>query len=157
MIALLITSTKIIRTFLPKKVFGDYWIIDIENDEQIINIEEENNKWKIKSNPNYTLIDEQQKEVEELFLENYLLTYVRVNKNNEVYLLYIEPTFDETVKHLELNKTKITIGSSNDNDIIYNNNLISELHATLTFENNHWILTDNNTKLGVFVNDTREK
>lgn len=157
MIALLITSTKIIRTFLPKKIFGDYWIIDIENNEQILNIEEENNNWKIKSNLDYTLIDNNQNQINEIILKEHSLNYVKVNKNNEVYLLYIEPSYDLTTTHLNLDKTKITIGSQISNDIIYDNNLVSDLHATLTLENDKWKLIDNNSKLGVFVNNKREK
>jgi hypothetical protein len=54
-------KNKIVRTRLPKNIYGDYWVSDYDNseDKKIIDIEAENNLWKAKSNLEYQIIDKQ--------------------------------------------------------------------------------------------------
>ena len=88
MVLLLITGNKIIRTILNKNVIGNYWVTGPLNSEQIINIEGISEGWEVKSNPDYTLLDSNQNPKETILLEEYSLYYVKVNKTNEIYLLY---------------------------------------------------------------------
>ena len=158
MIVLLITGNKIIKTMLPKNVYGDYWIVDGDIDNKIINIEEENGHWKIKSNNGYQLIDANQQEIEYLYLQNYDINYVRVNKSNDIYILYSAPIFDKTINYFKLDdKKQITIGSDASSDIVYQHQMVSTNHVKLVYENNHWNLIDLDSKLGVFVNNIRTK
>ncbi|MDD3187344.1 MAG: type VII secretion protein EssC [Bacilli bacterium] len=160
MIVLLITKNKIIRTLLPKKIYGDYWITDhISNTEKkIMNIEEEDSNWKIKSNAEYQIIDNTQKLLDSVYLKEYETYYIKVNKTDDIYLLYCIPTFDEAINYLSLEGiTEIKIGSSKTADIIYKNELMSENHAILNFSNNKWKITDTNSKFGVFLNNLRVK
>jgi len=160
MVVLLIMGSKIIRTRLPKKVYGDYWISDFvkDTDIKIVNIEEENNQWKVKSNNDYQLIDSSKNEKEALYLENYQINFIKVNKTGDIYLLYSAPSTDENIFYLELGEHKqISIGSSDECDIVYKNNMLSERHAILSFENEKWELVDNNTNFGVFINNIRRK
>jgi len=103
MVVLLIMGSKIIRTRLPKKVYGDYWISDFvkDTDIKIVNIEEENNQWKVKSNNDYQLIDSSKNEKEALYLENYQINFIKVNKTGDIYLLYSAPSTDENIFYLD--------------------------------------------------------
>lgn len=160
MIVLLIMKNKIVRTRLPKNIYGDYWISDYDNGEEnkIINIEAENGLWKTKSNSEYQIIDTNQKKAESLYLDNFEIKYLKVLKTNEVYLIYCLPTFDENITYLSLDNIKeINIGNSINSDIRYNHELISENHAKLTLVNDKWKITDLNSRFGVFVNNTRIK
>ena len=158
MTVLLVMGNKIIKTMLPKKIYGDYWITDSNIDDKIINIEEENGRWKVKSNSDYQLIDSNQKQIESMYLENYAINYVRVSKTNDIYLLYSAPIFDETIKYLNISNYKeITIGKNNNCDITYKNSLVSDAHAKIILDNGKWKIVDLNSKLGVFVNSLRIK
>ena len=158
MVLLLITGNKIIRTILNKNVIGNYWLTGPINNEQIINIEGISEGWEVKSNPDYTLLDSNQNPKETILLEEYSLYYVKVNKTNEIYLLYTEPMFDDSIMHLKLEgQTEITIGKNSTNTIIYDNPLISDVQAKIIQKNGKWNITDNNSKFGVFVNDERVK
>ena len=119
MVLLLITGNKIIRTILNKNVIGNYWVTGPLNSEQIINIEGISEGWEVKSNPDYTLLDSNQNPKETILLEEYSLYYVKVNKTNEIYLLYTEPMYDDSIMHLKLEgQTEITIGKNSTNTII---------------------------------------
>ena len=156
MTVLLITGNKIIKTLLPKNINGEYWIT--ENEDKIININEEEGRWKIKSNNEYQLINSNQEEIEDIYLEDYSINYAKVIKNNDIYLIYSVPSFDSSLNYFELkNKTEITIGNNDSCDIVYKQQMISENHAKITYENNSWQITDNNSKLGIFINNERVK
>ena len=48
MIVYIIDKSKLISFVLPQKIYGSYWISDIDDDNQenkIINIQEENGRW----------------------------------------------------------------------------------------------------------------
>lgn len=51
----------------------------------------------------------------------------------------------------------ITIGRTPDNDIQYTNPLVSRLHATLRWDKKEWIIRDQDSTNGVFVNNKRVK
>ena len=129
MIVLLIMGTKIIRTRLPKKVYGDYWISENikDFDNKIINVEEENNKWKVKSNNDYKLLDSSRNEVEYLYLEDYKTYFIKVIKTGDIYLLYSSPSIDNNIAYLDIENIKeINIGKSDNADIVYKNNMLSD-------------------------------
>lgn len=160
MIVLLIMKNKIVRTRLPKNIYGDYWVSDYDNseDKKIIDIEAENNLWKAKSNLEYQIIDKDQKKVDFLNLNAYEINYLKVIKTNEVYLIYCLPTFDENIIYLNSENIKeVNIGNTINSDIKYNQELVSENHAKLSYENNKWKVKDLNSRFGVFVNNVRVK
>jgi len=160
MVVLLIMGTKIIRTRLPKKIYGDYWISENikDSDNKIINVEEENSRWKVKSNNDYKLLDSNRNELEHLYLEDYQMYFIKVVKTSEIYLLYSAPSIDNNIIYLNTENVKeINIGKSDSADIVYKNNMLSDIHATLKLNNGKWKLTDNNTNFGVFVNNIRVK
>jgi len=58
-------------------------------------------------------------------------------------------------KYYVKNNIDISIGRTKDNDIIYDNKYVSSDHAKLSFYENNWVLSDNNSTNGTFVNDER--
>ncbi len=58
-------------------------------------------------------------------------------------------------KNFPLNKPQMTIGRGNTNDIIIPETTVSGHHATLINENGNWIIMDNNSTNGTYVNGTR--
>ena len=69
----LIKKKKISNFFLPTKIAGNYWITDhdyLGNTRNLINVEECNGEWKIKSDFE-TRIMSGEREVESAILKNY--------------------------------------------------------------------------------------
>lgn len=156
MIVYIIDKSKLISFVLPQKIYGSYWISDIDDDNQenkIINIQEENGRWVAYSNKSVSIVNNNQI-INKIILENYNFSLLKL-KNQEGYLiLYASPLNDQTKKNYIVNSnSSITIGSSNDNTICYSNQLTSSHHAKLELKNNTWLIEDLNSQNGVFVNN----
>ena len=79
----LIKKTKIYNFSLPTKIAGNYWITDndyLGNTRNLINVEEYNGEWKIKSDFE-TKIMSGEKEVESAILKDYCLYAVPVSRS----------------------------------------------------------------------------
>lgn len=157
MIVGLIKENVISQTVLPNKIVGNYWVKDIANNEEekIINIESLNGKWCLLSNSKYTIVENNQ-EKEHTYLNDYSFYLLKDKINNKYILLYCSPVCDTTYKKYNINNLNdIIIGNSNDNHIYYSNFGIDKIHARIVFNNNKYILLDNNSRLGVYVNNKR--
>lgn len=157
MIVGLIKENVISQTILPNKIVGNYWIKDIVNNEdrKIINIEALNGKWCLLSNSKYTIV-ENNKEKEHTYLKDYSFCLIKDKMNNKYILLYCSPIYDTTYKKYNINTINdIVIGNNNDNHIYYSNFGIDKIHARIVFNNNKYILLDNNSRLGAYVNNKR--
>ncbi len=156
MIVYIIDKSRLISFTLPQKVYGSYWISDIDDDNQekkIINIQEEDGKWVAYSNKNVSIVDNE-KQINKVNLEPYKFLLLKLKSQDGYLILYTSPLNDTTNKTYQVNSNiTISIGSSNDNIIAYRNNLTSEHHAKLEYKNNTWLLEDLNSQNGVFVNN----
>ena len=156
MIVYVIDKSRLISFTLPQKIYGSYWITDIndENEEKkIINIQEEDGKWVAYSNKSVNIINDNQS-INKIVLEPYNFLLLKL-KNQEGYLvLYTSPVNDSTKKtYLLSNNTTITIGSSKENTIFYRNQLTSKEHVKLEYKNTIWLIEDLNSQNGTFVNN----
>ena len=155
MIVRLIKKNKIYNFVLPTKISGNYWITDndyLGNTRNLINVEEENGKWKIKSDFE-TKIMSGETEVESAFLKEYTLYFLKVNTDNEFVILYCSPTLDKQSFRLRLlSQKEILIGTDNRAQICYNYPLVSRQHARLIYNNGTWVVQDLNSKYGTYVN-----
>lgn len=154
----LIKGNRIKQFRLPNKAVGNYWIKDTEDgvEKDLINIEAVNGKWSLLSNE-YISVIENDEEKKQIYLKNYSF-YVLKNKRSSTYLLlYCCPIYDYTYKKYSLNNiSEITIGNSNNNYIYYNNSGVDKVHAKIVLNNsNKYILIDNDSRLGVYVNNMR--
>ena len=97
MIVRLIKKKKIFNFVLPTKIAGNYWITDndyLGNTRNLINVEEENGQWKIKSDFE-TKIMSGEYEIESAILKDYSLYFLKINTDNEYVILYCSPSIDK--------------------------------------------------------------
>ena len=156
MIVRLIKKTKIYNFTLPTKVAGNYWITDndyLGNVRNLINVEEYNGQWKIKSDFE-TKIMAGDKEVESAILKDYSLFFLKINTDNEYVILYCSPTMDAEIRWLHLKREgELVIGNDTKAHIKYNYPLVSKQHARLIYKNGKWVAQDLNSKYGTYANN----
>ena len=156
MIVRLIKKKKIYNFTLPTKVSGNYWITDndyLGNVRNLINVEEDNGRWKIKSDFE-TKIMSGENEIDSAYLSNYSLYFLKVNTDNEYVILYCSPTVDKEVYRLKIrNQNEILIGNNSEAPINFNYPLVSRQQAKLIYNNGKWIVQDLNSKYGTYVNN----
>ncbi len=155
MIVRLIKKKKIYNFTLPTKIAGNYWITDndyLGNVRNLINVEEDNGKWKIKSDFE-TKIMSGEMEVESAYLKNYSLYFLKINTDNEYVILYCSPTVDKESYRLRLRDQKeLLIGNYGKAPICFNFPLVSREHAKLSYNDGVWVIQDLNSKYGTYVN-----
>ena len=156
MIVRLIKKNKIYNFVLPTKISGNYWITDndyLGNTRNLINVEEDNGKWKIKSDFE-TKIMSGETEIESAILKDYTLYFLKINTDNEYVILYCSPTLDKQSFRLRLlSQKEILIGTDNRAQICYNYPLVSRQHARLIYNNGIWVVQDLGSKYGTYVNN----
>ena len=163
MIVRLIKKRKIYNFVLPTNVNGNYWIVDndnLGNARNLINVEEDKGKWKIKSDFE-TKIMNGQEEISSAYLEDYALYFLKINTDNEYVILYCSPTIDKKILKFRCEDNKeILIGSDSSANISYHHPLVSRQHARLIYKNKKWIIQDLKSKYGTYINnlavDTKE-
>ena len=145
MIIRLIKKTKIYNFSLPTKVVGNYWVTDndrLGNNRNLINVEAEDGKWKIKSDFE-TKIMSASEELEYAYLKENSIYYLKINNENEFVILYCSPSLDEKVSKLQLNRNgDIIIGNDQQCHISYHHPLVSKQHAKLSFSNGKWRISN---------------
>ncbi|MBO5138173.1 MAG: type VII secretion protein EssC [Bacilli bacterium] len=160
MIIRLIKRTKIYNFNLPAKISGNYWITDIDslgNIRNLVNIEEDNGNWLLKSNFE-TKIVVNNKELDSVILREYSLYFLRLNNENDYILLYCSPSIDTSINRLQVQDgTEIIIGNGNNCHINYNYPLVSKNQARLIYKNNTWYIEDLQSKYGTYVNNDLTK
>jgi len=151
----LIKKTKIYNFTLPNKISGNYWITDndyLGNTRNLINVEECDGKWKIKSDFE-TKIMSGDRELESAFLSDYSIYFLKISTENEYVILYCSPTIDPQISKLKIKSGEILIGNNPNAQINYNYPLVSKEHAKLIFSNNVWYIQDLNSQYGTYVNN----
>ena len=161
MLVSLIKRDRIYDLKLPASVYGSYWIIDKDEkhaNRELINVEEDSGKWKIKSNSENKLVDSKGGIIKEAYLTEYNFNYVRIEKEETLAIIYSCPLYDKNSTHLEVkNIHDIYIGSGPDNQIVYSIAAVSAKHALLRIKDGVWTVEDLNSDFGVYVNNKRIK
>ncbi|HWR82491.1 MAG TPA: FHA domain-containing protein [Candidatus Deferrimicrobium sp.] len=62
---------------------------------------------------------------------------------------------DKVIERIVTEKKRLSIGRTNDNDIVLENRAVSRKHATIEFNNNAAVVMDNESLNGTFVNNRR--
>jgi pSer/pThr/pTyr-binding forkhead associated (FHA) protein len=62
---------------------------------------------------------------------------------------------DKVIERIVTEKKRISIGRTNDNDIVLENRAVSRKHATIEFNNNAAVVMDNDSLNGTFVNNRK--
>ena len=156
MIVRLIKKKKIYNFSLPTEIAGNYWITDndsLGNVRNLINVEEYNGEWKIKSDFETKIMSGDQ-EVESAILKDYGLYLLKINTDNEYVILYCSPSCEKEILKLRVqDKKEILIGTDNRAEIYYSFPLVSKQQARLIYNNGIWTIQDLNSKYGTYVNN----
>ncbi len=157
MLILLIKGNKIYKTKIPNKPIGNYWVKDVNQDGEynLINICTSNGNWILNGNDNIVIVDED-KEKKYSYLKYYNFYLLKNKSDNTYILLYCCPLYDTTyTKYTLSNTNNITIGKNQTNYIYFNTSGIDEEHATIINTKDKLVIIDNDSRLGVYVNDKR--
>ena len=152
---ILLEKNYIQKLTLPKIKIGNYSISETGRDgkeKRLITIEGDGKEWKLMSNNYSKIIDPKDmmvtnegiqiaggryRVVDGTILKEYNMYAVKIG--DELCIVYCSPVYEENVKQLEIKQFReITIGKDNSNDIQYNNVLVSDKHAKITYLNGRW-------------------
>lgn len=154
----LIGNKSINKIILPKVVIGNYWITDIEDNEEkkLVNIESQDNKWQIKSSSYARIIDPKSLRIsenglsiqssnfivkEKVILKPDSMYAITIGYSNKIYILYCSDVYDKSLKSYNFVHTtkEISIGSDANLDIVYASPLILKKHARIFISNEKWM------------------
>lgn len=168
MLVTLIGKNKIYKMTLPQIPVGNYWLTDnSEKERKLINIEGINGKWYATSNSGIQIIDktaikiignnievDYTKKTDKVILCEYDKHIIQFGTSKELFILYCFPSCDNNLFHLELkNKNEITVGKLKNNDIVYKNEFVADVHAKLFFNNGQIIIENYDTNFGTIINN----
>lgn len=155
-------------TFNIDDTMSNCWITD-DKKVNLVNVIKKGSKWILKSNNEIKILkDVNVKEnelltninqISELELTNFLCVYIYELETKKVIKLHCLPTYDNTMIQLIIDFTKtkeIIIGNNKNATINCNNKLFSKEQLIITFNNNVYKITNNNTSIYMFVNDILE-
>lgn len=156
MLITLIKNNKLNLYNLPEKINGSHWITDFENGRKInlINIEATDNSWKLISNQEAYVIDNQDVMIPYVTLQDYNFYTIKNNYRNEKYFLYCSPIYDKTFKEIGLDDVR-TVGSKAGNIIRYNLPGIPDIAYKIDKQDNHYYLTLQDKNALVFINQKK--
>lgn len=163
MLVTLIGGQKICSVHLPEKIAGKHWMLDDEkpmNSNRLLAIEadEAGERWIVKADKQLKLYDEKQAEAKRIELKEgklYRLSFG--HETQTVFLLAETFTEDRGVyqKYVATQNVALGIGRERDNHIVISNSYVSARHGMLSYADGTWVLCDNNSTNGTYVNRHR--
>ena len=157
---LLIKNNRLYSYMLPREVKDNFWITDIDgfdNIRNLINVEAKDGKWVLVSNYDTHIIDAN-KSYDSVTLSEYQFYSIKNDNESNIYYLYAIPDIEGTYRSFNIIENgNLSIGSNVTNNIIYNNVLVNDIHASLEYTDGLWKIYDNNSTIGVYVNDKKIK
>lgn len=159
MIVTIISKDGVNSVSLPQKVAGQYWLYDESNkkSERLVSVEGINDEWLLKSNRQVRVLDGKGNALKSIAISP-LSIYVLVKNDQEKVFVFTEPVTEDRqifTKYLTKNDIDIFIGRNEQNDICYDNKVVSSKHAMLSYRGGRWFLQDENSTNGTFVNEKR--
>ena len=157
----LIKKDNVQDLILPEKIYGSFWLTDIDangNERNIICVESFDNKWRIVSNNNAFCVEDK-KVIPYVFLINHQFIPIMIRDYDNgkpidtLMYIYVSPTLD-TYKLYDISGIEnkgITI-SNNNTEISYNNSNLNDKYAIIQRVNDSYRLS---TYGFVFVNGER--
>ncbi|MCM1026240.1 MAG: type VII secretion protein EssC [Roseburia sp.] len=163
MLVTLIGEQKIFSVHLPERIAGRYWIEDDENsvgNGRILAIEADDtaSRWIVKAGRQIKLYDERQAETQKLVLEEGKLYQLAVAQEERPVYLLAEPfTEDRGIyrKFAANRDVALRFGRERDNDIVISNPYVSGHHGMLIYSGGTWVLCDERSTNGTYVNRRR--
>lgn len=175
--AILISKNEINKINLPKSPIGSYWITSKGTDnkeKKLVNIEGNGKNWLLNSSKYSKIIDIKNVSIEEeririvnpsynetnkkIAIEDYGVYVISIGIKEELSILYCAPVYEKEYRQIYIkNSREILIGNDEKDHIIYENNLVSRIHAKLTYARGRWIIENIDKKVGTFVNGIQVK
>lgn len=126
---------------LPSKIAGSY-TIKIQDSITTITIEEFDNNWCIFSNENYKLY-ENNEFINIAVLKEYCFYKIFAIEENKEYVLYVSPIYDNSYNKFCVDeKSQLSIGNSDKNNIVYNISIDENINVTATYNNGCWTIVN---------------
>ena len=150
-----VDSERINKFNLPETIEESFlfsYTPSLTNIEVFINIYAKDGNWYIKNNEDISFNNSN----EDIILEEFNNYEVTIKGINEKFHLYTYPNYNNQYIDISIeNLNQILIGKSNNNDIIYNGNLITDQQNIITIENGlHYIDNINKeTNFKTYIND----
>ena len=153
---LILKKERIITTTLPNTIYGDFQIVDIDdngNQVDLITIKESDGKWLLTNTLDTSIIVNNQT-VNSINLTNYFSCEILYRKSDYKYILYCLPTFDVTTLYNVLDAS-IMIGNKT-SDITYNHFYLGNYNVRIYYDNAWYIEVLTDTYL-VYLNNKSVK
>ena len=159
MIVTTISENHINSISLPDKIKGQFWLFEaLEFDNEcLVSVEGVNDKWIMKSNRQVKIIDKYNNEIKNAHIIPQNIYILEKVNRKKIVVLTESITNDRQIftKYLVKDNTDLTIGRTEQNDVYYNNKVVSSRHAILSYRGGRWFIQDTNSTNGTFVNNTR--
>jgi len=157
LLVVLIGEGKMHKIILPKVPSGNYIIHDKyqNTNRQLLEIEAKDGKWQIISDNDVKVLNTAKMFVRAITLAKYDLHEILIGDSQSLYILCCLPVYEDNWIHLDIRHTQeISIGRNNLNQIIYENEFVSNTHARIFLNNGRWMVENYDKKYGIFLNDT---
>ena len=148
-------KNSLIKYNLPAKVDGSllyYFKSSVTGMENSINIDAVDGKWVFKSNGNVNILGSDNGIIPEVVLSDYMCVPVSVTGLTNYLCIFCLPSIEEYQCFYELgNIQSISIGKSENNNIIYQQNMMADVHALIKFENNSWFIYPTTSDINICI------
>ncbi len=158
MIINLIKSKQMFCLSLPKKVKGQYWLTDTDENglkRDLLSIEAFSGEWVVKSNKLVQILDANNNPVENTVIKPLSFFNLKIANSTERVILFSEPIDESRQSFRKImirNADSFSIGRTNDNNFCFENKFVSSKHAKLSFDGSSWSITDLDSTNGTYVN-----
>ena len=153
----LIKTEKLYKYSFPNNNVNTFWIKDLDesnNERDLISISRKNDGWVLVSNDVCFLESKVKMEV----LKKDTFYSLRINENGvlKVAFLYVHKENDESFTSYNITQDgEYSIGSSSNQNIILQSNLVAPTHAVLVKSGKNFVIKSIDSKLGIYVNDNK--
>lgn len=159
MIVITMSRSHINSISLPEKVKGQFWLYETldTGDERLVNIEGINDEWIMKSTRHVKIYDNSNHALKSTAIQPQSI-YILKKADGEKIFVFTEPLTEDRqifTKYLVKDNVDLSIGRTEQNDIVYPSKVASSKHAVLSYRAGKWFVQDMNSTNGTFVNGTR--
>jgi S-DNA-T family DNA segregation ATPase FtsK/SpoIIIE len=126
--------------------------------ENSLNIDSKDGNWILKSNGNVNVLSSNGTIIEEIVLKDYMCVPITITGIPDYLCVFCLPSAEKNQYAYSLNnKTSITLGRDSTNNIVYQQNMMAQKHATIKYENDNWFIvpSEENKDIYVYINNQR--
>ncbi|MBQ4260132.1 MAG: type VII secretion protein EssC [Lachnospiraceae bacterium] len=158
MIINLMKARQMFSLTMPHKVKGQYWITDVDEKglpRNLLNVEAVEGEWVIRSNKLVTILDFENNPIDSIILRPQNFFNLRIEETGERVILFtekIDSSHQTFQKWVMKGPGVLNIGRSMDSNLHYENRFVSSDHATLSYDGYNWMILDDKSRNGTFVN-----